>query len=128
VEPRNKRQNRSIRRAVLGAREQATREAAVGALSNARRAAAVSGLQLGPVFSVAEEDPESGFLPAFLEESSFDEALGSYGPGVFCKVIRRPVIRRDPVTGESEVRRIKQRRCATPSTYEVHLAIRYSAL
>jgi uncharacterized protein YggE len=129
VESSNELRNRAVKRAVLGAREQATQEAATNALGNARQAAKVSGLQLGPIFSVAEADPNDGLLPEILTGSSFDPALGTWAPGLFCGIVKRPVFGRDPVTGKRKVVRWTQRRrCTAPSTYDVRLEIKYNAL
>jgi uncharacterized protein YggE len=129
VESSNELRNRAVKRAILDAREQATQEAATNALASVRQAAKVSGLQLGPIFSVAEVDPSDGLLPEILTGSSFDAALGTWGPGLFCGIIKRPVFGRDPVTGKRKVvRRTQRRRCTAPSDYDVRLEIKYNAL
>jgi len=123
VHPRNRDLSRSIKRAIFGARRLATPEAAAIALRNARTAAGAAGLELGPIVSVAETSPAYFYGPYF-----YDFGLGSFGPGRFCGIVRRPVVRRDPDTGEARVvRRVPHRRCFLPARYDVHLEVRYEA-
>jgi hypothetical protein len=101
VRPRNRRSSPSIGRALLAARA----AAAPAALAAARRAAAATaraaGLPLGPLFSVAE-----------ARRPFEDFSVGSFGPGRYCGLVRRPIFRRDPATGRRRVvRRIRARRC-----------------
>lgn len=123
VRPRNHRRSRSIKRAVLEVRREITPQAAAVALRKARTAADAAGLQLGPIISVAEAPP-----PYYYGSSFYDAALGSFGPGRFCGIFRRPVVRRDPETGLPRVvRRVPHRRCVVNSRYEVHLEVRFEA-
>lgn len=123
VRPRNHRRSRSIKGAMLEARREITPRAATVALRKARSAAGAAGLQLGTIVSVAEAP-----APYYYGSSFYDSALGSFGPGRFCGIIRRPVVRRDPETGVPRVvRRVPRRRCIFTSRYEVHLEVRFEA-
>lgn len=114
--------NRSIKRAVLATRRQLAPEAAISAWRSARVAAAAAEVQLGPIVSVEET------VPRYYGSSFYDAALGSFGPGRFCGIVRVPVVRRDPETGVPKVvRRIPRRRCFVPSPYTVNFAIEYEA-
>lgn len=106
----------SIRRALRAGRLAATPAAAEAARANAEAAATATGIPLGPLFSVVE--PESFYAYAPL--------LGSFGPGRFCGIIRRSIFRPDPETGRiRRVRRIRKRRCFSPSRATVRLEVTY---
>jgi hypothetical protein len=123
VTPLNRTRSRAIKRAILSTRRTATPQAAAAASRSAKRAAAAAGVGLGAVVSVSEAPSGYYFGPSF-----YDPALGSFGPGRFCGIVRRPILRRDPETGLTEVvRRVPHRRCFAPSTYSVDLEIRYEA-
>jgi|GEM_PF-2709252 len=127
VEPSDGNSDRSIKQAIAKARDAATREAVATAFVNAKVAAKAAGLQLGPLVSVAETPP-APYLPGpFYAPFFSDPALGTWAPGVFCGVARRPVLRRDRGTGRLKIVRVPRRRCLVPRTYETHLEIRYSA-
>lgn len=114
--------NRSLKQAVLATRSKLAPEAAVAARRSARVAADAAELQLGPIVSVAERSS------VYCGSSFYDAALGSFGPGRFCGVVRVPVVRRDPETGVSKVvRRVPRRRCFVSSPYSVSFAIEYEA-
>jgi hypothetical protein len=122
VEPRSRSRSRSIKRAILAARREVTSEAALSGRSSAAAAAAAAGLRLGTIVSVAEA------VPFYYGSAFYDEALGSFGPGQFCGIVRRPVVRRDPDAGAARVvRRIPHRRCFVPSSYDLQLEVRYEA-
>lgn len=122
VEPRNRSRSRSIKSAILAARREVTPEAAAAGWRNARIAAAAADLHLGAIVSVAEA------IPFYYGTSFYDAALGSFGPGQFCGIVRRPVVRRDPETGAPRVvRRVPHRRCFAPSTYGIQFAVGYEA-
>lgn len=122
VEPRNRSRSRSIKRAALAVRRALAPEAATLARRNARTAADAARLSLGAIVSVVEAAPYY-YGPVF-----YDSALGSFGPGRFCGIVNRPVVRRNPDTGVPRVvRRVPRRRCFVPSPYSVHLEIRYEA-
>lgn len=122
VEPRNGSRSRSIKRAILTARREVTPEAATAGRRNARIAAEAAGLRLGAIVSVAEA------VPFYYGTSFYDVALGSFGPGQFCGIVRRPVVRRDPETGVARVvRRVPQRRCFAPTSYSLQFEVRYDA-
>lgn len=123
VRPRDENRSRSIKRAVFAARRTVTPEAAAAARRHARMAAAAVGLRLGAIVSVSETSPLSYYGPSF-----YDAALGTFGPGRFCGVYRRPIVRRDPRTGLPRVvRRVARRRCTFPTSYGVTLEVRYEA-
>ena len=127
VEPSDRNSDRSIKQAIAKARDAATREAVATAFLNAKIAAKAAGLRLGPLVSVAETPP-APYLPGpFYAPFFSDPALGTWAPGVFCGVARRPVVRRDRGTGGLKIVRVLRRRCLVPRTYETHLEIRYSA-
>lgn len=122
IAPRNRSRSRSIKRAILAARREVTSEAALSGRRSARVAASAAGLRLGAIVSVAEA------VPFYYGSSFYDEALGSFGPGQFCGIVRRPVVRRDPETGAARVvRRVPHRRCFVPSSYDLQLEVRYEA-
>jgi hypothetical protein len=102
--PRDPRGNRSIRRALFGARAAVTPRAARAAVSNARRAASAAGLELGPIVSIAQ--------PA--EPYFYDPALGTFGPGRYCAKVRRH--------GSGK------RRCSRASSYNLRLEASFEAL
>lgn len=123
VVPRNRERSRAIKRAILSARRTVAPQAAAAALRSARRAAAAVDVELGAIVSVRETTPGYYFAPTF-----YDAALGSFGPGRFCGIVRRPVVRPDPETGVPRVvRRVPRRRCIAPSTYRVDLEVEYLA-
>jgi hypothetical protein len=114
-----KRQNSpSIRHALFAARAVATPEAALAARANAELASQGSGLALGPLFSIVEQQNLYGYQPI----------LGAYAPGTYCRSFRRSIVRRDPETG---VRRVvgqrRVRRCFAPRTFQVSLEATYLA-
>jgi uncharacterized protein YggE len=118
VKPRDRRNNRSIRQAVLEARRAALPAAAAAARRNVGTAARSAGLELGRIVSLSEEQP---FYP-------YDVSLGSFGPGRFCGVVRRPVFRRDPDTGRFRVvGRTRRRRCNVPRAVTLRLETVYEA-
>jgi hypothetical protein len=123
IEPSDDSRSSSIKRAVLGARRAVTPEAATTAWRNARMAGAAAGLRLGTIISVQEAPALSYYGSSF-----YDPALGSFAPGRFCGIYKRAIVRRDPQTGQSRVvRRVPHRRCTVPSSYSVHLEVRYEA-
>jgi hypothetical protein len=122
VESTDRSRNRSIRRALLTARREIAPRAALAARRSAARAANATDLQLGAIVSVEET------LPYYYGTSFYDAALGSFGPGRFCGIVKRPILRRDPETGEREVvRRVRSRRCFVSSPYGVQLTVEYEA-
>lgn len=123
VQPRNRSRSRSIKRAALATRRTLAPQAAAAAGRNARTAAAAAELGLGAVVSV-----EEATAPYYYGVGFYDAALGSFGPGRFCGIVLRPVVRRDPETGEEKVvRRVPHRRCFVPNPYSVRFSILYLA-
>jgi hypothetical protein len=113
--------NRSIKRALRAARRTLAPRAATAARRNAGAAAAAAGIQLGTIVSAAEATAPYYYGPGF-----YDTALGWFGPGRFCGIVRQPIVRRDPETGvPTVVRRVPRRRCFASSPYTVRFAIRY---
>ena len=104
VRPPKPRSNRSIRRTLLYARAAVTPRAAADAVRTARRAAGASGLDLGPIVSIAQPS-DGGYF--------YDAALGAFGPGIFCKVFRR--------------RGVAKRRCFRPRVYSLRLEATFEA-
>lgn len=118
VEPENPRGDRSIGRALLAARLTVTPAAARSARRNVETAARSAGLGLGRLVSISEQ----------REPYFYDPALGSFGPGQFCGLVRRAIVRRDPITGERRVvRRVRRRRCYFPRTFSLRLEATYEA-
>ena len=108
----------SIRHALFVARFAATPEAARNARSNAELAAQGSGLTLGPLFSIVEEQNLYGYQPI----------LGAFAPGTYCRSFRRSIVRRDPETGRHRVvGRRRVRRCFAPRSFQVSLEATYLA-
>jgi hypothetical protein len=106
----------AIRRSLRGARRAATPGAAESARANAEAAAGATGVPLGPLFSVVEPSNIYGYEPL----------LGAFGPGRFCGIIRRVIVRRDPETGDRRVvGRRRARRCYKPSSATVRLEATY---
>lgn len=111
-----RRNSPSIRRATRAARLAATPGAAEAARTNAEAAATAAGLPLGPLFSVVEPGNLYGYEPV----------LGAFGPGRFCAIVRRAIVRRDPETGEPRVvGRKRVRRCYVQRTFPVRLEVTY---
>jgi hypothetical protein len=125
VQPTDPKRNRSVKRAVLLARQEATSQGAAAARRNARTAAQSAGLQLGAVVSVSES--AAPLLQVLLGVRFRDPALGSFGPGRFCGISSRPSIKLNPKTGEPRIVRRRRYRCRVPSNYKVALEIRYDA-
>lgn len=116
VKPRNRRDNRSIGQALSAARLAVTPEAATTARGQVETAARSAGLTLGAIVSISEQ----------RQPYPYDAALGSFGPGRFCGIVRRAVFRRDPDTGRSRVvRRVRRRRCQFPRTFSLRLEATY---
>ncbi|HET7574914.1 MAG TPA: hypothetical protein VFJ99_07345, partial [Solirubrobacterales bacterium] len=89
----------------------------------ARLAARAAGLGLAALVSVSEAQPAFYYGPTFYET-----ALGTFGPGRFCGIVRRPVLRRDPDTGAVRVvRRVPRRSCYSPASYGLRFAVSYEA-
>jgi hypothetical protein len=108
----------SIRHSLFAARLAATPNAAAAARRNVELAANAAGLALGPLFSIVEPANPYGYQPL----------LGVFGPGRFCGVIRRAIVRRDPDTGIPRVvGRRRVRRCFNPRTTQVRLKATYLA-
>jgi hypothetical protein len=108
----------SIRHSLFAARLAATPDAAAAARRNVELAANASGLPLGPLFSIVEPSNPYGYQPL----------LGVFGPGRFCGLVRRPIVRRDPDTGVPRlVGRTRARRCFNPRTTQVRLEATYLA-
>lgn len=126
VEQRDRPSDKWIKRAIATAREEAMESATVAARRNARIAAVAADLKLGPIISVAEIAPSDGFLPSLFEPGFRDPLLGFFGPGTYCGIATRPVLRRNPETGERRIVRVKRRRCVAPSAYETRMEVRYA--
>jgi hypothetical protein len=125
IEQRDRPSDKWIKRAIATAREEAMKSATAGARQNARTAATAADLKLGPVVSVAEASPSPSLLP-FLELGFRDPLLGFFGPGTYCGIAKRAVLRRDPETGKRRIVRVKRRRCVIPSAYETQMEVRYA--
>jgi Protein of unknown function (DUF541) len=108
----------AIRRALFAARLAATPEAARAARARVELAAQAAGVRLGPLFSIVEPRNPYGY----------QTVLGVFGPGRFCGMVRRAIVRRDPETGSRRVvRLIRRRRCFSPNRFEVRLEATYLA-
>ncbi len=119
VEPQNPRSSGSIRRALFAARLAVIPGATAAARHNVETAAGAAGLTLGPIVSISERQE-----PYFYDNI----VLGSFGPGLFCGIVSRPVFRRDPNTGRRRVvRRVRSRRCFFPRTFSLRLEATYEA-
>jgi hypothetical protein len=122
VRPRDRKRSRSIKSAVLSVRRAVTPRAATAARRNAEVAAEAAGLSLGTIVSVSEAPP------IYYGSAFYDGALGSFDPGRFCGIVRKPILRRNPETGANEVvRRVPRRRCFFPTSYGVRMEVRYEA-
>jgi hypothetical protein len=122
VRPRDRSSSRSIKRAALAVRRDLAPQATAVARNQARTAAAAAGLRLGAIVSISE------VASYYYGPSFYDAALGSFGPGRFCGIVRQPIIRRDPETGIPKVvRRVPRRRCFIPTPYSVKFEVRYEA-
>jgi Protein of unknown function (DUF541) len=108
----------AIRHALFAARALATPEAALAARANAELASQGSGLALGPLVSIVEQQSLYGYQPI----------LGAVGPGLYCRSFRRNIVRRDPETGiRRVVGRRRVRRCFAPRSFQVSLEATYLA-
>lgn len=95
-------------------------DAAAAARRSAETAARSLGLTLGGIVSIAEQRQP---YPYF-----YDLTLGSFDPGQFCGVVRRPIVGRDPETGVVRIlRRVRERRCRFPRTFSLRLEAVYEA-
>ena len=120
VSPKKPRSDGSIRQTLGAARVAVTPKAAAAARRNVQIAAGAAGLAVGPIISLSEQRQP---YPYF-----YDAALGSFGPGQFCGVVRRPIFRRDPETGRPRlVRRVRNRACRFPRTLDLRLEAAYEA-
>lgn len=125
VERGDRPSDKGVKRAIATAREEALESAVAAARQNAQTAAAAAGLKLGPIVSVFEAAPPRSLLP-FLDLGFRDPLLGFFGPGTYCGISSRPILRRDPKTGKHKIVRVKRRRCVVPSTYETRVEVRYA--
>jgi len=108
----------AIRRALFAARDEATPEAAKTARANVELAAQGSGLTVGQPFSIVEEANSYGYNPL----------LGAFAPGIFCGLVTRGIIRRDPETNRPRlVGRRRVRRCFSPRRLQVTVEATYLA-
>jgi Protein of unknown function (DUF541) len=121
VKPSDPRRNAPIRRALHAARTAATPKAAITARRNARTAADAAGLNLGAIVSVSPpRDPFSYYY--------VDPALGSFGPGRYCSVIRQRTWSTDPETGTRRpTGTVRRYRCFYERPYSLQLEVVYGA-
>jgi Protein of unknown function (DUF541) len=119
VRPSDARRNAPIRRALLSARSAAIPAAALAARRSARTAANAARHDLGRIVSVSRfSDPFSVYFQ--------DSALGTFGPGRYCSVVRRRIWKPDPETGRPQPAGFVRRyRCAYEDPYSAELEIVY---
>ena len=118
--PDNPDSDRSIRQALSSARLSVTPKAAAAARRGVETTARSAGLTVGAIVSISEQRQP---YPYF-----YDVSLGSFAPGQFCGVVRRTIFRRDPETGRPRlVRRVRDRRCRFPRTFDLRLEATYEA-
>src|SRR5215216_6547638 len=117
VQPADRHDNASIRRAVQGALKKALPRALADASGDARALAAGTGLTLGEIVAVSETPPSPfGF---------YDDANGSFGPGRYCGRLRVSVLRR--IDGRRR-RVVRTRRvCRFPTTVTKSVSITFAA-
>jgi hypothetical protein len=118
VEPADPLEERSIRRALLSARDTATPAAAARARSQVDAAASAAGVSVGTVVSIAEQ---ASYYP--------DAALGTVGPRRYCRVLRhRRFLGVDRRTGRPRIERgPPRRRCLFPHRLSVTIEATYTA-
>jgi hypothetical protein len=117
VEPSEPAQERSIRRALLSARDTATPAAAAKARSQVDAAASAAGSSVGTVVSIAEQ---ASYYP--------DASLGTFGARRYCRVVRhRRFLGIDRETGRPRIKRgPPTRRCFFPRRLSVSIEATYT--
>jgi hypothetical protein len=117
VEPAEPLEERSIRTALLSARDTATPAAAARARSQVDAAAGAAGASVGTVVSIAEQ-------ATYYQ----DAALGSVGPRSYCRLTRhRRFLGIDRKTGRPRIKRgPPKRRCFFPRRLNVTIEATYT--
>jgi hypothetical protein len=117
VDPAEPADERSIRRALLTARDTATPAAAAKARGQVDAAASAAGTSVGTVASIVEQ---SSYYP--------DASLGTVGPRRYCRVVRhRRFLGLNPRTGRPRIERgPRKRRCFFPRRLTVSVAVTYT--
>jgi hypothetical protein len=117
VLPEDRRSSASILRALVAAQDAAGPVAMTAGRRAARMTAAATRLPLGALVSIAE-----------VRRPYEDSYAGSFGPGRFCGLVRRAIVRRDPDTGRRRVvRRVRRRSCFFPREVSVALRLTYAS-
>jgi hypothetical protein len=115
VRPEDRRSSPSIAAALRRSRAAALLPGLDAARAAATRAAEASGLPLGPLFSIAE-----------VRRPYEDFGQGSFGPGRYCGLVRRNIVRRDARTGRRRVvRRVRRRACFFSARVSVGLRVTF---
>lgn len=118
-DPTDRRSNRAIRRAVEDARRETVGLALDAAEDRASLLAAAAGLTLGGLLAVEET------VTALPWESDY-ATLGAFGPGVYCRRFRRPIVRRRD--GRRHVVGHRTRRvCVVPDSVSTRVQVTYAA-
>jgi hypothetical protein len=117
VEPAEPAEERSIRRALLAARDTATPAAAARARNQIGAAASAAGASVGTVVSIAEQ---ASYYP--------DASLGTVGPRRYCRLVRhRRFLGIDRQTGRPRIERSPpRRRCFFPHRLSVSIEATYT--
>ncbi|HWF36243.1 MAG TPA: hypothetical protein VG295_12775 [Solirubrobacteraceae bacterium] len=123
VLPADRQSNGSIASAVAAAQKQAVPGALSAAHANALLYAQGAGLTLGSVLSVSDAlSPQGYFGPYGFPGGN----IGPFGPGKYCGIVRRGVIKR--TGGRVRVVHVKKiRRCIVPEYASSTLTVTYSA-
>ncbi|HLM09482.1 MAG TPA: SIMPL domain-containing protein [Thermoleophilaceae bacterium] len=117
VEPAKPGSERSIRRALLEARDETTPAAAALARARVDAAAAATGTAAGTLVSVVEQN-------AYYA----DVSLGAFGARRYCRMVRhRRFLGLDPETGRPRIRRGPlRRRCFYPRRLDISVKMTYT--
>ena len=89
--------------------------ALAAAVRTARITAAAAGLPAGTLIAIAE-----------VRRPYEDFSAGSFGPGRFCGLVRRAIVRRDPAH-RRVVREVRRRGCFFPRELSVGLRLTYAS-
>jgi uncharacterized protein DUF541 len=124
--------NTTVRAAVAGAHDKALPTAIANARGEADKLAAASGLTLGQIVSVEEQ--QFGVAPFFPYGFGFEQ-LGTFDPGRFCGDIRRPIFaprkqgQRGPhgLRGRRLIGFRKRHVCRVPQVAVVAVEVTYAA-
>ena len=116
VLPEDRRSSPSILRALGAAQDAATPAALVAGRRALRATAAAAGFPAGELIAIAE-----------VRRPFEDFSAGSFGPGRFCGLVTRRIVRRDASGRRRVVRRVRRRTCYFSRELSVGLRLTYAS-